>query len=152
GAPSNVTAIIRQLVFAPTPGRVPVGLTENTTFNVSANDQHGGIITNGSTVIRVAAVSGKPIVQLPSPQPVSIPLSSNIFPFQSASIFDATLVTVNLQISNAVNVGFFTSNSVVASGFTNKGGGLYSFSGAASNATAAIRLLNFTPSPVPPPG
>jgi VCBS repeat-containing protein len=152
GSPANVTAIIRQLVFVPTPGRVAVGLTETTILTISANDQHGGTATNSNTSIRVVAVSGKPVIQLPASQPVSIPLASNIFPFQAASIFDATPVTVSVQVPNGGAAGFFTSNSVAAAGFTNNGGGLYTFGGTAASATASIRQLNFQPTPVPPPG
>ena len=148
---TNATAAIRQLVFVPAPNRVPVGLTETTTFAVTLDDGHGGLISNNSTAIRVASVSGMPIVNLPNPQPLSIPLSSNIFPFQLVSISDPNLLTMGVQIVNT-NYGSFTVGSLTNSGFINRDNGLYTFSGTASNATAAIQQLNFSASPNIPVG
>lgn len=148
---TNATAAIRQLVFVPTPNRVPVGLTETTTFTVTLDDGHGGLVSNSSTAIRVASVSGMPVVTLPTPQPLSIPVSSNIFPFQLVNISDPGLLNMGVQIANT-NYGFFTASSLAASGFTNRDNGLYTFSGTASNATAAIRQLDFAASPNIPVG
>ena len=141
---TNASAAIRQLLFVPTPNRVPVGLTETTTFTVRVDDSHGGVVQNNATQIRVAAVSGVPIVTLPSPQPVSIPLTSNIFPFQLVTIADATVVNVGVQITTP-SQGSFTAGSVTAAGFTDRGSGVYTFTGTASNATTAIEQLNFSP-------
>ncbi|MGZ4961054.1 MAG: Ig-like domain-containing protein [Limisphaerales bacterium] len=141
---TNASAAIRQLVFVPTPNRVPVGLTETTTFTIRVDDSHGGIVQNSSTQVRVAAVSGVPIVTLPSPQPVSIPLTSNIFPFQLVTIADATVVNVGVQITTPTQ-GTFTPGSVSAAGFLDRGSGVYTFNGSASNATTAIEQLNFSP-------
>ncbi len=142
---TNATAAIRQLVFVPAPNRVPVGLTETTTFSVTLEDGHGGLVVNNTTQIRVASVSGMPVVTLPNPQPLSIPLSSNIFPFQLVTISDPNLLTMGVRIANT-NYGSFTASSLTTSGFTNRGGGVYTFSGNASNVTAAIQQLNFSPS------
>lgn len=141
---TNASAAIRQLLFVPTPNRVPVGLTETTTFTVKVDDSHGGIVQNSATQIRVAAVSGVPIVTLPTPQPFSIPLTSNIFPFNLVTIADATSVNVGVQINNT-SQGTFTAGSLATSGFVDRGGGVYTFSGTASNATTAITELNFSP-------
>ncbi|MEY4917409.1 MAG: hypothetical protein RL616_1322, partial [Verrucomicrobiota bacterium] len=142
---ANVSAAIHQLVFVPAPNRVPVGLTEITTFNINLNDQHGGIIANNSTAVRVSSVSGLPVISVPSPQPVSIPSGTNIFPFQQVSVSDATTLKVSLRINNTAQ-GTFKTASVTAAGFTNLGGGYYYKAGAATNITAALALLDFTPS------
>ncbi len=141
---TNASAAIRQLIFVPTPNRVPVGLTETTTFTVKVDDAHGGVVLNNATQIRVAAVSGVPIVTLPTPQPVSIPVTANILPFNQVTIADATAVNVGIQI-NTPSQGSFTASSVTAAGFTDRGNGVYTFSGTASNATAGIVQLNFSP-------
>jgi VCBS repeat-containing protein len=143
-ATTNASVAIRQLVFVPTPNRVPVGLTETTTFTIRVDDSHGGVVQNSSTQIRVAAVSGVPIVTMASPQPVSIPITSTILPLQSVAISDATTVNVGVQITTP-SQGSFTATSLAASGFVDRGSGTYTFTGTATNATVAIQQLNFSP-------
>ena len=151
GTPASLSTAIRKLEFVPTPNRIPFGLTENCTFTVLLNDTHGGIVANNNTIIRVASVSGLPVVNVPTPQPISIPVATNIFPFQSVTIADSTTLKVAIRINNPAQ-GYFTTNSVVSTGFTNRGGGLYYISGVATNVTAAMQLLSFVPSPSLPAG
>ena len=144
GSAASLTAAIRQLVFVPTPNRVAVGLTETTVFTILLNDAHGGIVANSSTAVRVASVSGMPVVNVPTPQPVSIPVSTNILPFQAVTVSDPTLLQVGLRLNNPAQ-GSFTTNSLIAAGFANLGAGNYFISGVASNVTAALQKLVFTP-------
>ena len=153
GTPAALTAAIRKLVFVPTPGRVPYGLSEITTFTISLNDNHGGIVANGATAVRVTPVNGLPVVTLPAPQPVSFPVGPNIFALQGVSIADATVLKVYITINtNAGVVGKFTTNSIAAAGFTALTNGSYFISGSASNVTAAVQLLDFSPATNFPPG
>ena len=144
GTPAAITAAIRQLVFVPTPNRVPVGLTETTTFAVALTDNHGGNVVNNGTSVRVASVSGMPVVNLPTPQPVSIPTGTNVFPFGEVSISDPTLLKVNIRINNTTQ-GSFTTNSVNSGGFTNRGGGNYYITGYATNLNTSLQNLAFIP-------
>ena len=152
GTSSNLTAAIRQLVFVPTPGRVPYGLSEIATFTIGLNDNHGGLVANNATAVRVTPVSGLPVVTLPTPQPVSIPVDVNIFALQGVSIADATTLKVGITIPNAATLGKFTTNSALTAGFTILTNGSYFISGSASNITAALQLLNFSPATNVVPG
>jgi len=144
GTPAAITSKIRQLVFVPTPNRVPVGLTETTTFSVVLDDGHGGHVVNNATAVRVASVSGMPVVNIPTPQPISLPSGTNVLPFAEVSISDGTLLKVNLRINNTLQ-GYFTTNSVSTYGFTNRGGGNYYITGYATNINTAMQHLVFVP-------
>ncbi len=144
GTPTNATTAIRQLVFTPTPGRIPVGLTENTTFNINVDDHQGGVVNNNNTVIRVAALSGGPVINVPQSQPVSLPLAAPLEPLGLVSISSQQNVTVTVLVTNST-WGSFDSNSVVANGFTNNAPGTYVFSGSANNATLSLGSLEFVP-------
>ncbi len=144
GTPGGVTFAIRQLVFVPTPHRIPVGLTENTTFNIAVDDHQGGLVSNNGSVIRVAALSGGPVINVPPTQPVSLPFTPPIQPLSLVSISDQQNVTVTVLLTNTA-WGSFTSNSLAANGFTNNAPGSYVFSGSASNATTSLGALQFIP-------
>ncbi len=142
---TNVNAAVRALTFVPVPGRVAVGLTETTTFTITVNDNHGGVVANSGTLVRVAAVSGTPVINLPLTQPFSIPLTSSNFPFQQVTIADPGTLHMAVTINNTTQ-GYFTAASLASGGFISNAAGIYTFSGSASNATAGIEQLNFTPS------
>jgi hypothetical protein len=145
--PAVLTAAIRKLAFVPTPNRVPVGLTETTVFSIILDDAHGGHVVNGATAVRVSAVNGKPIVSLPTPQPVSLPVATNVFVFSDVSIADATFLKVALRINNTAQGTFATNSLVFSNGvaFTNLGGGNYFATGYATNLTPALQNLVFVP-------
>ena len=147
GTPSAISTAIKKLVFVPQPNRVAFGLTEITTFTILLNDSHGGIVANNSTVVRTTAVGGIPVVNLPNPQPVSLPAATNVFPFQAVSIMDASQLKVGIQIIST-NQGYFTTNSLThtnGSVFTSMGGGNYLITGYATNITPALQQLTFVP-------
>ena len=131
---------------------MPYGLSEITTLALNLNDSHGGLVANNATTVRVTPVSGLPVVTLPTPHPVSIPLGPNIFVFQGVSIADATPLKVDITISNMLQVGKYTKNSVAAAGFAIRPDGSYFISGMASNVTTALQLLDFSPATNVPPG
>ncbi|WP_160164644.1 Ig-like domain-containing protein [Pedosphaera parvula] len=144
GSPASATAAIKQLVFVPTPHRLPVGLTENTTFAITVDDGHGGIVANSSTIIRVAALNGGPVVSVPNVQPVSLPVAPPVKPLGLVSIEAPQNVTVTLQLTNAT-WGSFNATSLATNGFTNSAVGTYVFGGSASNATVALGNIEFLP-------
>ncbi len=142
---ANLSLAIRQLDFIPTPNRVPVGLNEITTFTINLSDGLGGVAINSATSVRVTAVSGGPFITVPLQQPVPISISTNIFAMAGVIVTDPTTnVSVVVRLTD-VALGSFTSNSLVASGFTNRGGGIYYFYGTATNATLALAQLDFVP-------
>jgi VCBS repeat-containing protein len=145
GAPNNLTAGIRQLVFVPTPGLAPVGLTANTGFQIVVVDNHGGQVQNNSTVVRVQSTAGNPIISLPSPLPYSLLKATNVFPFANAvNIYgQAQPFKLLLTVGNVAQ-GDFTTNSV-ATNFTKLGGGKYFITGMASNIVTALQSLAFVP-------
>ncbi|MDR3457978.1 MAG: Ig-like domain-containing protein [Verrucomicrobiae bacterium] len=144
GTPAAITAAIRKLVFVPTANEVAVGLTVTTTFSVVLDDGHGGHVVNNATAIRVASVSGMPVVSIPVPQPASLPAGTNVLPFAGVSISDPTALKVNLRINNPAQ-GYFATNSVNSNGFTNRGGGNYYIAGTAASVNTAMQNLAFVP-------
>jgi hypothetical protein len=81
-----------------------------------------------------------------SGQPVND--NATIYPFSGVTIANADapaqILTSTITLDNAAK-GAFTPASLMASGFTAAGLGLYTFNGTAANATTAIRLLGFAP-------
>jgi VCBS repeat-containing protein len=144
GSPSAVTAALRGLFFVPTSSRLAAGASENVTFSVSVDDGQGGVATDNNTVVKVSAVNGGPGFSLPGPQPLSLPLASNINPFASVIVTDPQLITLTVRTTNS-NWGSFTSNSLAAFGFTNTAPGTYQVSDVASNVTADLQGLAFAP-------
>jgi len=143
GTPAQMTTAIRQLVFAPVSNRVPVGLTETTTFSITVNDGHGGIVANNATAIRVAALESGPVVSVPTPQPLSLPFASPLKPLSAVTISAQQNVTVTVQVNPSF--GSFTSASLLGGSFTNNGSGSYVFGGAPGAATTGIANLEFVP-------
>ncbi len=145
GTPANLTAGIRQLVFVPTPGLAPVGLTTNTSFQIVVFDNHGGQIQNNGTVVRVQSTAGNPIVNLPSPLPYSLMQTTNVFPFaNSVNVYGQAQPFKLLLTVSDVAQGDFTTNSV-ATNFTSLGGGKYFMTGLATNIVTALQALAFAP-------
>ncbi len=142
GVPTNVTALLRQLTFKPTPDRLPVGLTETVAFNIRVQDDYGGSAENPGTHVRVLSVNGAPVIRLPSPQPISLVNTAPIRPFLQVEIEDDDtnlVVLVGLPSGAGVltNLGGFTQTSPSPPA--------YQFAGYATNATAAIQQLEFLP-------
>src|SRR5581483_3134496 len=119
-------------------------LTENTTFNIAVDDHQGGLVSNNGSVIRVAALSGGPVINVPPPPPVSLPFSPPHRPPRPLFNSRHPEVPVTVLLTNTA-WGSFTSNSLAANGFTNNAPGSYVFSGSASNATTSLGALQFIP-------
>ena len=146
-SPAAITAAIRKLVFVPSPNRIPVGLTETTVFSIILDDNHGGHVVNSASAVRVAGVNGKPVVSVPSPQPVSLPVATNVFVFSEVSVADATFLKLAIRINNPAQGNFATNSLAFTNGvtFTNLGGGNYFATGYATNLSPALQNLVFVP-------
>ncbi len=142
---TDATAAIRQLVFQPTTNRVNPGSTETTTFSIAVNDGFATVTNTGNSVISTPVNDPTTITGTTSAQPVND--NATVTPFAGVTIGDADTnqsLTVTVTLSAAAN-GAFSSGSLTSSGFTNSGGGVYTFTGTAAAATAAIRALVFVP-------
>ncbi|MBS0196832.1 MAG: DUF4347 domain-containing protein [Planctomycetes bacterium] len=147
GSPTAATTAIRALVFRPTNNRNAVGDTETSSFTITVNDGVASDVTNTTTTVVVTSVNDAPTVTgAVASQAVND--TSTVSPFTGVSIADVDLgqtLTASVSIDNAAK-GAFTADSLTASGFTDAGGGFYTFSGSGSAITAAIRQLVFNPS------
>ncbi|MBL8757486.1 MAG: hypothetical protein JNK35_03535, partial [Phycisphaerae bacterium] len=146
GTASAATTALRTLVYNPTNDRVAVGQTETTTFTIAVNDGLSAPVTDGGTTVVSTSINDAPLFSgAVSGQQVNE--SATINPFASAVIFDADpdqLITVSIALDNAAK-GVFTPASLTATGFVHAGGGVYTFTGLAAEATDAIRALAFDP-------
>ncbi len=147
GTAAAATTAIQQLVFDPTNDRVSVGSTETTTFTVSVNDGVASAVTNNSTTVVSTSINDAPTVSgAAASQAVND--TGFVSPFAALTIADTDPgqgLTITVTLDTAAK-GVFTPESLTASGFSSAGGGVYTFSGSASAATAAIRQLSYNPS------
>ncbi|MCX5689578.1 MAG: hypothetical protein NTV94_07305, partial [Planctomycetota bacterium] len=145
GTASAATAAVRQLVYSPTANAQTVGTVYPQIFDLSAADltlsAGGSQITMSQTSVNDAptisgAVAGQAVNDNATTAPFSAMTIADVDPSQS--------VTLTVTIGNTAK-GTFTTLSVGTAGFTNQGGGVYTFTGLASAATTAIRQLVFAP-------
>jgi hypothetical protein len=146
GTAAAATTAIRQLVFQPTANRVAVGSTETVTFTVATEDGVASAVTNNTTSVVSTSINNNPTVSGASAGQ-AVNDNATLQPFSGVTIADvdvSSTVTVIVSIDVAAK-GVFTSASLNSSGFSNAGGGSYTFTGTASAATTAIRALVFDP-------
>ncbi|MFZ4538190.1 putative Ig domain-containing protein, partial [Propionivibrio sp.] len=142
GTAAQAQAAIRGLVFTPTANRVNPAQTETTTFTVSVSDSIADAATNAATTVVSTSVNDAPTVGGATAL-TSINDTATATPFSAFTIADADTAqtqTVSITLDTAAKGSFTTLN-----GFTNAGSGVYTFSGTAAQAQAAIRALVFTP-------
>lgn len=141
GTAAAAQATIRGLVFTPTANQVPPGATVTTGFTVSADDGMAQA-TDANTTVAALSVNDAPVLDgAASGQAVHD--NASIAPFRTFIVADPDAgqsLAVTVRLSNAANGAFTTLR-----GFTDAGGGVYTFSGAAPAAQAALRGLMFTP-------
>jgi len=147
GTAAAAQTAIRLLSFDPANNRVAVGQTETTTFTVSVNDGVASPVTNNTTTAVSTSINDAPtFTGYLAGQAVND--TGTIMPFATVVIGDmdspAQSLTVTIGLDNAAK-GVFTSASLTASGFILSSPGIYTFSGTASAAQTAIRLLAFDP-------
>jgi VCBS repeat-containing protein len=61
GTPSTIQSGLQGLVFKPSLNRMAVGRNETVTFVLTLDDQHGGVVTNGSATLIVTSVNDAPV-------------------------------------------------------------------------------------------
>lgn len=141
GTAAQAQAALRTLVFQPTNNTLAGGQTATTAFSYAVGDGILDLLLGTSIV--VTGVNDAPVLNtLVAP---SLPPAGTLTPFVGIMVTDADapdMVTATVQIDNVAK-GTFTAASVTAAGFTDQGGGLYSFTGTATAAQAAISLLAF---------
>jgi hypothetical protein len=143
GTAVQAQVAIRGLVFTPIANRVAVGATETTTFTISVNDGVATAVTNSATTVVSTSVNDAPTIG-------GVTAVTNILdtatatPFSTVTIVDpdtpAQTQTVSVTLDVAAKGSFTTLN-----GFSNGGGGVYTFNGTAAATQTAIRGLVFTP-------
>ncbi len=149
GTPAAATTAIRLLVFAPTPNRVAPGSTEITTLSVAANDGVAPAVLNSITTVVSTSLNDGPAI-LGMNGGLQINDTQTIPPFAIAILRDLDVPAQTLAVSVTLDdpaKGAFTPASLTASGFTDAGAGRYTFNGATTIATNAIRQLVFAAAP-----
>lgn len=145
GTAAQATTAIHGMIFTPTPNRVAVGSTETTTFTISVNNGVAPTFTNNATTVISTSINDAPVITGTVAGQAVLDKAS-IAPFAGVVISDADIPAQTKSVSVALDVaakGSFTT----LNGFTDAGGGVYTFSGTAALATMAIRGMVFTPTP-----
>ncbi len=149
GTESEVTAIIRSLVFVPTENRLRPGDSDNTTLEVLVEDE--ALDDTDSVTIRVTSINDEPVIGGLSGANPSTGDDSSISPFSSITLTDPDHEEyLDVEITFDDELGEFTAASLSATGFTPAGGGTRIEYDAGSGDTVAgiqskIRDLVFEP-------
>jgi hypothetical protein len=145
GTASQVTATLNALVFTPTQQQVRPGLAVTTGFAIDDTDTVSQTAADSTTAVVVVAVAVVPTINgTEAGQQISD--QETISPFASVVIADANLGqtdTVTVTLSTAAN-GTLTN---LGEGTYDAATGVYSVTGTASEVTAALNALTFTPTP-----
>jgi hypothetical protein len=145
GTASQVTATLNGLVFTPTQQQVEPGLAVTTDFTIDDTDTVSQTASDSTTAVVVVAVAVAPTISgTEAGQEISD--QETITPFASVVIADANLGqtdTVTVTLSTAAN-GTLTN---LGEGTYDAAAGVYSVTGTASEVTAALNALTFTPTP-----
>lgn len=136
--PAQLTAALRDVTYAPTPGALPVGANDQSTIMLKVTDITGLSSSNGSVIIRITGVNNAPqILNVPpvDEQPVLIPPAAQLFPFAGIGLSndDTNPVLFTLTIDN-VNKGSLTNLGA----FSQVGTGVFEMSGSVSNILASL--------------
>ncbi|HYE01086.1 MAG TPA: hypothetical protein VEH84_17005 [Alphaproteobacteria bacterium] len=149
GSAADAQAALRALVFDPTNDRVGVGQTETATFTIGVDDGDGGTDSDDTTSLVVNSDNSVPTLNLGGNgggnTGVQIADVATVTPFTGATIADSDpgqSITVTVTLDD------------VAKGTLGGGGGsfdpstgVWTFTGSAAAAEAALRALVFTPTP-----
>ncbi|MFA5215393.1 DUF4347 domain-containing protein [Sulfuricurvum sp.] len=146
---TNVTAAtaqtdIRGMVFTPTANHVNPGLTETTTFTLSVSDATTAVTaTDATTTVVSTSINDAPLIG-GATAVTNINDTATATPFSAFTISDAdTAQTQTLTVT--LDTASKGALSNLSGGTYNAGTGVYTFSGTAAQAQAAIRALVFTP-------
>ena len=150
GAPADVTATLRALIYTPAVNRIAPGLTETSTFTVVVTDAAGNSISNTSTTVIATSANDAPTL--------ATPLAATYTDTSSGDSFAAntgTLVGSDVDVGQTLTysiTGGATANgtSTLAGNFgtlsVNRSTGAYTYTpnAAAINALAQDGLDTFT--------
>jgi outer membrane biosynthesis protein TonB len=143
GTAAEATTAIRGLVFTPTTNRVNPALTETTTFTISTDDGVAAATTNNTTTVVSTSVNDAPAVG-GATAVTNINDTATATPFSAFTISDAdTAQSQTLTVTLDAAAKGALSN--LGTGAYNAATGVYTFTGTAAQAQAAIRALVFTP-------
>ena len=149
GTPAGITTALRGIVFAPVPNHIPVPTTATMHLTLTADDGYLAQPVTNLTMVAVTAVNDAPVISGTMPGQ-TVYSHGTIRPFAGALITEldndrTQALRVTITLDNTVK-GALSS----LGGFSDQGGGVYSFGAAngtvtAASATAAMRGLVFTP-------
>jgi hypothetical protein len=144
---SSISSILQGLTFDPRENQLTPGTTETTQFTIDLTDAADNSSNDTTTTVVTTSVNDDPVIAgAQSSQTVDD--TSTVFPFTSVTISDvdspAQTQTVSVTFDDSAK-GVFTPASLTASGFTDAGSGVYTFSGTATESQTAIRQLEFDP-------
>jgi VCBS repeat-containing protein len=143
GSPADAQAALRALVFDPTDGRLSAGQSDTARFTVTVSDGRLSSTdsTTAVTITSSTANTAPTLSGLSANQTVSE--RATLQPFANVSLADpdaGQTTTVQIALSKAT-MGSFTT----LAGFVDGGNGVYTFTGTAAEAQAALRSLVFAP-------
>lgn len=147
GTAAQATAAIRQLVFDPAEDRVAVGNTEVTTLTITVNDGTAADVTDNTTTVTATSINDAPTFS-GAIAGQNVKDVNTLFPFGTVVIADVDMPAQTISVSIALDdaaKGVFTPGSLSTAGVADAGGGVYTFSGSAVDATTALQQLEFNP-------
>jgi len=138
GTQAAATTAVQGLVFTPTNHQVVPGSTVTTTVSIDVSDSIT-TTSDGTSIVATAINNAPSIVGAVAGQAVND--NSTINPFSGVSISDADnsaeQMTVTVTLSNAANGSITT-----LAGFTDNGGGNYTFTGTRAQSTTRVTGAN----------
>jgi Ca2+-binding RTX toxin-like protein len=144
GTPANAQTAVRALVFDPTDrANGQVGAGQSTSFTISVSDGTNTAVTNSQTNVNATVDNRAPDVAATAVNH-QIAETATVAAFSQVTITDSNAndtITVSVALDDATK-GAFTNYATLGFTLTN---GVYSYTGSATNAQAAIRALIFDP-------
>ncbi len=140
GNGAQVTAALAGLVFVPTENWITAETAETTSFDILVSDPYVGPV-GVTTYINIQAVNDPPVIT-GTVSGQAVYYRGTIKPFAGTVITEVDDQTLQPLV---VTVSFDPTHGTLINpnGFVSQGGGTYTFSGTASNATLALRGIVF---------
>lgn len=143
GTPEVITTALRNFIFQTAVGRLPPGGTEDILFSLQVSDEAEASVSSVVTLTVNELPNGAPsIAGVASTSSHDATAGASPFPLVTLSDPEDDLVTVTVTLGDPA-AGSLTT----LAGFTDAGGGLYTFIGTPADATNAMRGLVFTLTP-----
>ena len=149
GTPSNITKALRGIVYVPVPNHIPVPTTVTTHLTLSVDDGFIAALVTNLTTVSVTASNDAPVIS-------GTVAGQTVYDRSFIKPFTTVLITeVDNDTTQALRVTVTLDNAIKGNlsslgGFSNLGGGVYSYGSSngivtAAMATTALRGLLFTP-------